>query len=70
MPIGNILTPQLKPAHMKKVLIEPANDEELKMIEAFIQEHKMKGFIVEDSKANTADVLNDVIRVFTPLASL
>ncbi len=36
---------------MKSILIETANDEELKMVEDFVKEHKMKGFIVEDSKA-------------------
>lgn len=53
---------------MKSILIETANDEELKMVEAFIKEHKMKGFIVEDSKATETDFLNDVLRVLIPVA--
>ena len=53
---------------MKNILIETANDEELKMVEAFIKEHKMKGFIVEDSKAESTDFLNDMIRILIPVA--
>jgi hypothetical protein len=52
---------------MKGVLIETANDEELKMVEAFIKENKMKGFIVEDSKANETDFLSDVARLLIPI---
>lgn len=52
---------------MKSVLIETASDEELKMVEAFIKEHKMKGFIVEKSKANDTDFLNDVVRLLIPI---
>lgn len=52
---------------MKGILIETANDEELKMIEAFIKEHKMKGFIVEDSKAGELDFFNDIIRMLIPI---
>jgi hypothetical protein len=52
---------------MKSVLIETANEEELKMVEAFIKEHKMKGFIVEDSKATETDFLNELIRVVIPI---
>lgn len=40
---------------MKSVLIETTNDEELKMVEAFIKENKMKGSIVENSKATETD---------------
>ncbi len=32
---------------MKGILIETANDEELKMVKVFIKEHNMKGFIVK-----------------------
>ena len=53
---------------MKGILIELANDEELKMVEAFIKEHKMKGFIVEDSKPTENDFFNDVVRILIPLA--
>ncbi len=52
---------------MKSILIEPANDEELKLVEAFIKEHKMKGFTVEDGKATETDFLNDVIRIIIPI---
>ena len=52
---------------MKSILIETANDEELKLVEAFIKEHKMKGFIVEDGKATNADYLNDIIRILIPI---
>lgn len=52
---------------MKSVLIETASDEELKMLEAFIKEHKMKGFIVENSKATGTDFLNDIIRILIPI---
>jgi len=52
---------------MKSVLIETASDEELKMVEAFIKEHKMKGFIVENSKATQTDFLNEVIRILIPI---
>ncbi len=53
---------------MKSILIETSNEEELKMVEAFIKEHKMKGFIVEDSKPTETDFLNDVIRILIPIA--
>jgi hypothetical protein len=53
---------------MKSILIETASDEQLKMVEAFIKEHQLKGFIVEDSKASSSDFLNDVIRVLIPIA--
>lgn len=52
---------------MKSILIETANDEELKMVEAFIKEHRMKGFIVENNKPTETDFLNDVIRILIPL---
>lgn len=52
---------------MKNVLIETASDEELKMVEAFVKEHKMKGFIVEDSKATETDFLNDIVRMLIPI---
>lgn len=52
---------------MKSILIETANDEELKMAEVFIKEHKMKGFIVEDSKLGEIDFLNDAIRILIPI---
>lgn len=48
---------------MKSILIEPANDEELKLVKAFIKEHKIKGFLVEDSKATETNFLDDVIRI-------
>ena len=51
---------------MKSILIETANDEELRMVEEFVKEHKMKGFIVEDSKPGSADFLNDVVRILIP----
>lgn len=51
----------------KSLLIETANDEEFKMVEAFIKEHKMKAFIVEDSNANEADFFNDLVRVLIPI---
>lgn len=53
---------------MKSILIQTANNEELKMVEVFIKEHKMKGFIVEDSKAGELDFFNDVIRILIPIA--
>lgn len=53
---------------MKGILIEPSNDEELRLIEAFIKEHKMKGFVVEESKATETDYLNDLIRIIIPVA--
>jgi len=53
---------------MKSVLIETANEEELKMVEDFIKEHKMKGFIVEDTKAGELDFFNDLIRMLIPIA--
>ena len=52
---------------MKGILIEPANDEEIKLIEAFIQEHKLKGFILQESKATKNDYFNDLIRLLIPL---
>lgn len=52
---------------MKSILIEALNDEELKKVEDFIKENKMKGFIVETSKANGNDFLNDVVRVLLPI---
>jgi hypothetical protein len=36
---------------MKIGINRSANEEQLRINEAFIKEHKMKGFIVEDSKA-------------------
>lgn len=52
---------------MKNILIETANDEELKLVEAFIKEHKMKGFIVENSKATQNDYLSDIVRILVPI---
>ncbi len=52
---------------MKSILIETTNDEELRMVEDFVKEHKMKGFIVEDSKATKTDFSNDVIRLLIPI---
>jgi len=54
---------------MKSILIETANDEELKVVEVFVKEHKLKGFIVEDSKANDVDFWNDAIRLLIPVVS-
>jgi len=53
---------------MRNILIETVNEEELKMVEAFIKEHKLKGFIVEDAKADQADFFNDVVRMLIPIA--
>ena len=53
---------------MKSILIQTSNDKELIMIEAFIKEHQLKGFIVEDSKATESDFFNDVIRLLIPIA--
>ena len=52
---------------MKSILIQTANDKEIKMIEAFIKEHQLNGFIVEDSKATKTDFFNDVIRLLIPI---
>ena len=52
---------------MKSILIETTNDEELKLVEEFIKEHKMKGFIVEDSKATQTDLLNEIVRLLIPI---
>ena len=60
--------PNYNSSTMKSILIETASDEQLKMIEAFIKEHQLKGFIVEGSKASSSDFLNDVIRVLIPIA--
>jgi hypothetical protein len=51
----------------KKVLLEPANDEELKLIQAFIQERKIKAFMLEDRKPDENDFFNDMARVLIPL---
>lgn len=53
---------------MKSILIEPANEQEFEKVQAFIKEHKMKGFIVEDNKAEKTDYLNDIIRILIPVA--
>jgi hypothetical protein len=52
---------------MKQVLVEVTSEDELKILEAFIKEHNMKGFMVEDSKATDTDVWSDVIRVLIPI---
>jgi hypothetical protein len=52
---------------MKSVLIETGNDEELKMVKAFIKKNEMKGFIVDDSKANETDFLSDVAGLLIPI---
>lgn len=53
---------------MKSILIETASEEELRMVEAFIKEHQLKGFVVQDSKANESNVFDDVIRMLIPIA--
>ena len=52
---------------MKSILIEPANEEELKLVEAFIKAHQLKGFMVEKSKAGDTDFINDIIRILIPI---
>ena len=53
---------------MKGISIVPASEEETKLIEAFIQEHKLEGFKLEDSKATENDYFNDLIRLLIPLS--
>jgi hypothetical protein len=50
----------------KKILLEAANDEELKIIEAFIQEKKIKAFMLEDGKPDANNVFNDMARILIP----
>ena len=52
---------------MKSFLIETENSEELNLVEAFIKEHKLKGFVVQESKATEPDVLNDIVRILIPI---
>jgi hypothetical protein len=52
---------------MKGILIEPASDEETKLIVAFIQEHRLKSFILKESTATEIDYWNDLIRLLIPL---
>jgi hypothetical protein len=52
---------------VKSILIETVNNEELTLVEAFIKEHKLKGFVVQESKATEPDVLNDIVRMLIPI---
>ena len=51
----------------KKILLEAENDEQEKLIEAFIQQHKLVAFRLEDQKADENDFFNDMARVLIPL---
>ncbi|HEX8334852.1 MAG TPA: hypothetical protein VF622_19665 [Segetibacter sp.] len=50
----------------KKLLLEASNDEELKVIQDFIQERKIKAFMLEDRKPGENDIFNDMVRVLIP----
>jgi hypothetical protein len=50
-----------------KFLLEAANDEELKLIQAFILEHKIKAYMLEDRQPDENDIFNDLARVLIPL---
>ena len=52
---------------MKNVLIKTGDPEELKMVEAFIREHKLEGFIVQDTEPTKENFFNDVVRVLIPI---
>ena len=53
---------------MKGILIEPTNEEEIKLINAFIQEHRLKSFILKESTETELNQWNDLIRVLIPLS--
>ena len=50
----------------KKFLLEATNDEEVKFIHAFVQERKIKAFMLEDNKPDENDIFNDMVRVLIP----
>ena len=52
---------------MQNILIETTSPEELTLVETFIKEHKLKGFVVQESKATEPDVLNDIVRMLIPI---
>lgn len=52
---------------MKSILIKTVSDEEFELVEAFIKEHKLQGFTVEDKKPTELDVFNDVARLLIPM---
>ena len=51
----------------KKILLEAANDEELKLIQDFIQERKIKAYMLEDRKPDENDIFNDMAQILIPL---
>ncbi len=51
----------------KQILLEIENEEQLRIVEAFIQDQRLKAFRLEDSKAGTSDVLNDLMRFVIPI---
>jgi len=52
---------------MKNILIQAESEEQLRLVEAFIKQHQIKSFIVEESKADKASAFDDIVRMLIPI---
>lgn len=55
--------------NVKSILIQPENEQQFELLQAFIQQHKLKAFLVpeKDNEINSASLFDDAIRIFIPI---